>query len=357
MTSPAVWQMIVGGINATGAPEHPLLRGDHTWTRRINRPDSVSFAYDARDPSVPTLAARLNDLWVYRQGPVDVGLDLLSRLRVWTVQRTIDDTHHRVEVTAVDYSGILEAVRKVWPTSTLAWTATDQADIAWDLIADSQALTNGSLGITRGRGFTAGAGNTGIDRDETVQPGDSIGKLISAIGARDNGYDWDIDAALALNIDHPQRGTTKTFGLVYGANVQRVVERVAAVDYANAGIVSGSSGLSIVTATAAGIAADPAGRWEREWSFPSVVIQQTIADRAPWLVDDSTRPPGRYQVQLRQGMWEGPDQLDAGDTTTLTVVDGVLALDGVDVRVLQLSVRVSTSGAETVTLDVEEVAP
>jgi hypothetical protein len=353
MTAPALWSVVVGGINSAGVPEHPIRRGQRTWVRRLNRPDSLTFTYDARDPAAPELAERLNDLWVYRTGAGESGQTLTSRLRVWTLGRVLDSRSHRVAVTALSYRAVIEA-RKVWPTSTLAWAAgTEQADIAWDLIADAQALTNGNHGITRGRGFTAGAGNTGIDRQESVKVGDSIGKIIDQIGAREDGFDWDVDHLLAFNVDHPGVGSVKNYGLAWGTNVTAVQVTAAAVDYGNAGIITGGDTTALVTATAAGLAADPAGRWEREWSFPSVVLQSTLDERAPHLVDDATRPPARYALTLRQGAWGGPAVLDVGDTVPLVILDGVLAVDA-PVRVVQIKVVAESSGAELVTLEVEE---
>lgn len=352
--APAVWSVVLGSINSAGVPEHPIRFGARTWTRRLNRPDSITFTMPARHPSTPAIAERLNDLWVYRQGAYDAGLSLLSRLRVWTLGRVLDERVHDLAVTALDYSAVVES-RKVWPTSTLYWApSTEQADICWDLIADAQALTNGNHGITRGRGFTAGAGNTGIDREETVNPGDSIGQTIGRIGARENGFDWDVDALLAFNVDYPSRGSVKNFGLAWGANVQAISVVSAASDYANAGMVSGGSETTLVTATSAGLATDPAGRWEREWTFSSVTLQSTLDDRAPRLVDDAARPPARYSIRLRQGAWGGPDDLDVGDTVPLVVVDGSWIVDA-QVRVLEMKVSTGPSGAEVVTVEVEEV--
>jgi hypothetical protein len=353
VTPPAIWSVVAGSINTGGVPERPIRRGDRTWTRRLNRPDSITFSFDARDPSVPAIAERINDLWVYRQGADDLGQSLVSRLRVWTLARVLDSRVHRIAVTALDYSAVIEA-RKVWPSSTLYWPpTTEQADIAWELIADAQALTNGDHGITRGRGFTAGVGNTGIDREETVTPGDSIGKIIGQIGGREDGFDWDVDELLAFNVDHPVRGSTKNVGLAWGANVTSLTETTSAADYANAGLIAGSNQTALVTATAAGLAIDPAGRWEREWSFPSVVLQSSLDDRSQRLVDDATRPPARYSLRLRQGAWGGPGVLDVGDVVPLVVSDGTLLIDA-PVRLLQIKVVSRTSGAEEVTIEAEE---
>ena len=73
----------------------------------------------------------------------------LFRGRVGGAQDTLTAETVTSAFTAVDYRGMLDR-RIMWSGVTRSWRGADQADIAWQMIADTQALDGGALGIVRG---------------------------------------------------------------------------------------------------------------------------------------------------------------------------------------------------------------
>ena len=120
-------------------------------------PRPSSFTLPGQHPQTAIVAELATDVVVARNGR------LLFRGRVGASTETHSGTVDTVNFTAVDYRGMLDH-RVLWPDSTLEYTGVDQSDIAWQVIADTQAL--GNLGITRGVGAV-----TGVVRDRTFTAG------------------------------------------------------------------------------------------------------------------------------------------------------------------------------------------
>jgi len=86
------------------------------------------------------------------------------------------------------------------------YTSTDSADIAWDLIdqTNNDTSTYGDTGITRGLHPTT------VDRDNTCRFSNIFDEIVSMSASKKwNGYDWTVSPDKVFDIYYP-RGTTKS---------------------------------------------------------------------------------------------------------------------------------------------------
>lgn len=153
------------------------------------------------------------------------------------------------DIKAADYRDRLAAHRIVYGASDemLVWVDTDQTDIAWALINNTQQ--HDPMGITDGR--PAGL-NTRI-RDFTATPGEYVGSQIDAVAQLDGGFSWAIDDQLRFQAYYPSRGRTSPTRLVYGTHFGGDYSRTGSDVYANAVRLSGGTAVlpagPVVTST------------------------------------------------------------------------------------------------------------
>lgn len=317
------------GVRATDL----LAATDRRFSFRLSAPSTVDFALAGDDPGLAHIVELASDLWISRDST------LLLRARVGPTADALDADRHKVTVSAVDYRGVL-AGRLVWPGSTTSFTAVDQASIAWQLIADTQALTGGGLGITNA------SSATGRTRDRDYEVGKRLSEAIDQLGAVIDGFDWDIDPDLAFQLYYPQRGTARDLAIVWGDTASQVDRKVDTSDYATALRCSGADSLTPVTRVAAGIATAPEGRWETQIGDSDIAKAVTLGDKADAaLLERSVILPA-YTATLRAGVWS-PSTLWLGDTCRVVVRSGRLDVD-TTARVVQIDVSVDDNGAETV---------
>jgi microcystin-dependent protein len=245
---------------------------------------------------------------------------------------------------ALDYRGMLGR-RILWQGVTRSFRGADQADIAWQMIADTQALAGGALSITRGA-----AAATGQRRDRDYDPGKNLGEAITQLGQVQNGFEWEIDASRRFNLFYPQRGRSTGLVLTYGRDIVEAARSLDASAFANAIRFNGSNNTTADELTVTSW--DPEqGRWDGQKSDPNLILQATVDQRAAYeLADASTLTPA-YQVTMVEGLWD-PAQIWVGDTVTLVVASGRLNVNAA-YRIVQIDITLSDDGAEKVVLSVQ----
>lgn len=334
----AEWVWVVGGNAVDGFGQIRALttaKGRRiTW--RVDGACDAQFSVSGTSDDAAVVKILESDLYVYRNGV------LVFRGRICGVQGQLGDTEHALQFNAIDYRGMLN--RRVAGASGIAYTATDQATISWGLIATTQATSGGNFGITNG----IGSGASGQLRDKTLDPGKPIGDAIAEMGRLDNGYEWEIDANLSFNRWYPLRGSNNNRIWDYGGIVRAVGYTLNPDDFANSTLVTGSETTVPVAAVDAGIGTDPRGRWERSLSYPSILDQATLNDRAPWALGQVDAVRYAYHVSLTKGKWGGPDDVWIGDTVKLVLQNGWLQEYGNAHRVVELQVVLDGDGAEAV---------
>ena len=331
----AEWSWAVGGAAPGGVPERELTAAfGRTVTWRVDAAATAQFSIDGRHDEAAAFVERESDLWIWRDGV------LLFRGRIVPpLADTVTEDEHRVEAVAVSYRGML--ANRIAGAAGRVFTGVDQGQIAWTLIDESQALTNGDWGITEGVGATSGT-----LRDRTYAPGKSLLDALTELGRVDGGFEWDVNPDLELDRWYPRRGSTVPVVLDWGGMLARVQRRSAT--WANSVLSVGAQGTTPEVAESASIATDPAGRWEMFDGDGSTIVQQsTLADRAQWAVDQVSTIRSTWSVEWAPGRWSGPDEIWIGDTATLAVRSGRLDVAG-PARLVELTAVPGEDGSEKI---------
>ena len=296
-------------------------------------------------PDAGYVAELLTDIHVMR------GSDLLFVGRVGACQDQVDANGHVLSVAANDYRAVL-ARRALITGDTLGFSGVEQALIAWTLITYTQGRSGGALGIARGVGQ-----NTSTPRTMTFTVGDYIGDDINQIAQLDGGFEWQIrpagQADLRFDVYYPQQGQDN--GVVLSPGDDRVVSITRTTDpstFGNAVFETGQApagGSKPTVAYAEGIGPG-------EDRFDKVVgsnITQTAAlaaDAAAQLRQAQDLTPA-YQIVLRAGSWGGPADIWMGDTVTVRIASGRLAVND-RLRVAEMAFAIDANGQEQLTLTV-----
>lgn len=335
-----VWTWVIGGTPPLGirTRELTLARG-RTVTWRLDGPCTAQFTINGRSDEAAQIVELETDLTIFRDG------HKMFRGRIGPSTDDIGPGSHVSQFTAIDYRGMLN-YRKIGRYGA-SYTATPAGTIAADLVAASQALPGGNWGITAGVGAA-----TGTVRDNTLDPGKPIDEAIAEMGRLDNGYEWDVDADLALNLWHPTRGDNNGVVLDYGGLLNRVRRQLDPKDYANATLATGATGLTPATDETSDVATDPKGRLEVAVGYPSIINQPYLDAKAAWLLGQTSTLRAGWSVTFRPGRWGGRGHVWLGDTCTLVVPSGRLTGRVVPVRVAEISVQPGDDGTETVTAGV-----
>jgi hypothetical protein len=301
---------------------------------------TASFTIDGLHPQALLPQELSTDLIVYD----DAGV-LRFRGRLGSSGDQVDTTGHLSTFSAVDYRGFMGR-RILWPGNTATFTTVDQSLILWTLIHDSQMLTGGNLGITRGIGAT-----TGITRTFTFTVGSTIDSLAQQIAAVTDGFEYEIDAHLAFNVFYPHRGIARTVVLDYGGTVLKVARALDTSKFANALRYSGASTLTPVTAESSSFG--PAGRWETQIGDTSILDQPHLVLKADYELANDEVPDPSYALTLRSGWWN-PDKVWLGDTANVVVKSGRLNVVTTQ-RIAQVEVDLGDDAGERVILTVGPV--
>lgn len=326
----ARWQFILARSSGAAIGELAAAR-----TRRLefhlDGPASIAWTMPADHPQTALVAELETDLIVYRDG-----LAVFSG-RCGTSNDTLTANAATTDYTAVDYRGMLDR-RIIWQASRTSFRQVDQAEIAWALVADSQARPGGDLGISRGQ-LPAGA-----PRDRDYQPGKKIGEALDQLGRVIDGFDWDVDPARRLNVYSPRRGRSTGIELVWGREIAAMTRNLTPSAYANALRFNGADGLSPVEIESASIG--PGGRFEASIGNPDLLLQESVNERAAAELDAAGRIQPGYHLTLMPGWWN-PAALWLGDTAAVDITAGRLQVSE-PLRVEGLTVTLDDAGGETV---------
>lgn len=348
------WQLVIGP--ASGGHELALTEATgRRYTARLADNSDLGFTIDGRHPQAAAIQELATD--VHLLFSTAAGTQILDRCRVGDTRDEINENAHQTDVTCLDYRAVLNR-RILWTGDTVTYAAVDQADIAWDLIRQTQAHRSGYLGISKG----FADGSTGVPRDRTYEVGDSIGQRIQELSEVIGGFDWDIlpqsASSLALQVWYPQRGSDRGVVLLLGGLAATVSRGVDTGDYANAIRYTGAAGDDVTPGPdpveweagdldAPGVI--PQGRWDAVFGDDGLTTQSALEDRTEWQSwwSEVIRPT--YTVRLVRGGWEGPDHIWLGDMVRLIVLSGRLQVD-TTARVYEVQLDLDEEGGETVTL-------
>lgn len=337
---PQRWAFVAA--SATGVEAGELSAASaRTFTAKLTGAFEAGVSLSGRSAQALLLTELESDLVVYLNGAK------VFRGRTGATTDEIDEDSHASTFAALDYRALLDR-RMLAEGDTLAYAGVDQGTIAWNLIQTTQAKSGGNLGITLGTGTP-----TGVTRTKTFEAGKMIGEAIAQLGDLLNGFDWEIAPDLKLNVFYPSRGTAQPFVLDYGGTVTRVRRAFDPGSFSNAIRGSGAQALTAENRAAAGIGADPRGRFESQHGYTDILEQATLSAKADFLLAgrNSIRPS--WVVELRPGAWQSKAQLWVGDTAQLVVASGRVNVN-VSQRVLAMAFSIDPSGAERIAVTLGE---
>jgi hypothetical protein len=302
---------------------------------RLAEPADATLTCNGKDIALGLADELISDMWVYLNN------SLVFRGRITGMDDTLTEDNHDVALRATDYRGLLSR-RVVWPGDQLVFTQTPQAEIAWKLISQNMARPGGGPTLTRGLIPQS------VPRDRKYTVGQTVGELLDNLAEVDNGFDYEVDPLLRLNVYYPYRGTDVPVVLEYGGTVATLERRSSSAEFANVVRVAGATGTTPKVATAANIATDPHGRWELNISEPDLKVQATVNSRAARFLADRQSRPDTYNIGLAPGAWA---DLDIGPGDWVTLRAQCCRMDLTErVRITEVAVDVDEDGAANVKL-------
>jgi len=336
---------------------------------------SAECVIDGRSPQCATIAELSQDLVLYRWNPYknypnSGAYDLLFRGPIGRTQDTVSETVHTVNISAVDYRGFLHDRLPVGVNVT--WTSTDQATMVRYLV---QPYGYGSASGAYDIGYTVGnIGATGVLRDRTYSGAQMIGSAIDDLAACINGFEWSVEPydpavyhgnvtqVADVRVWYPTRGGTPPFVAEYGATVSSLTRTVNSQTFANWILQFGANvgNLPMVSSALGDVVNNPQlhpeGLWPETVSSPDVSVQATLDQQAQGrLALDSVLQPS-YTVVLTPGVWTQKSDCWLGDTITLRVKSGRLAVDTA-IRIIGIDFDVDDAGIDRISLTVGRPDP
>ena len=346
---PDVWTFATGPWN--GMPTTELSTAtSRSVTWRLTDHHEASLTIDGLSPQAVNIRELEWDLWVLWNGQA------LFRGRIGPSSDTGSENGLSTQFGAADYRELLQR-RFLFEGDTLSYTAADQSTIAWGLISSTQAKVGGQLGITRGLGAT-----TGVIRDRTAyEAGASIGSCLDQLSQVIDGFDYDFtpsstSTALSFDLYYPSRGADRSVVLDYGGRVASFTRQVDPSTFGNAVRASGADTLAAVRQEAPGLATDPAGRWDFQFSDTSITVASTLQGKAAKALADGQYVAPSWTVTLPPGGWGGPTDFWLGDQVSLVVRTG--RLDVVEsLRVMEMSLALDDNGSDVITATLGQPDP
>lgn len=347
-----VWQFVLGP--ATGGHTLALTGAkNRKMTARLTSPSEASFDIDGRHPNAAYIAELSTDLHAIFTPTVGTP-SIIYRGRLGATSDVLDASAHTVSVASMDYREVLRR-RILYASDTLSYVSQDQADIAFNLISQTQARSGGNLGITKGLGNPSGT-----TRTLTYAAGDSIGDQIQTLSGLQGGFEWDItpisSSALRLDIWTSIRGSTRGVVLEYGGLVEAVRREVRPSDYANSIRVTGDQSQTTPPTpqerTASDIASRAEGRWDKAMTAPGTIDLVALQSRADYLLAYSQTLIPSYTLTLKRGAWTGPAQMWLGDNVTVVIKSGRLAVVDSSLRIYEIEIDIAEDGSDQATLTV-----
>lgn len=305
---------------------------------------TASFTINGLDDQAALCTELATDLLVYKDS------ELWFRGRMGASADQVSPAGHTSNMNANGYRAILG--RRVVQPTVFTFTDIDQGSIAWELIAAAQAMDGGYLGIT------PGSIDTGVGRTISFTTGTWVSDAIGQIASLAEGFEWEIDPLLRLNIYSPRRGADTDIVLDYrqtgGGSVASFQRTYDPTVFGNALTYTGATTISPVTVesdelphSAMPLPGTP-GRFELVTSDTTISDSELLGLRANYELSQDDKVPCGYQMVLKSGWWT-PEALWNGDTCRLELHSGRIN-ESSRQRVTQVEVDPGDDGGEVVTI-------
>jgi hypothetical protein len=322
------WTVVIGPANS--GPAEVVDFGSWEWTRNLDDGCTLTFDTFGQSAAAQILSELDTDIWIYRGANVEQRFRVVEIGQTWTA-----NGESQISVVGACYRRLLGA-RHVITTQT--YVGVDQGNIIWNLIAHTQAQTNGNLGLTQG------STTTGVTRDRTYEPGTNILSAIQQLTEVINGPVWFVDDQLVVDVVQPGSLPSRATPIELGVNAIGLQRPSGAAAFANVGLGIGNvEATTMQVANASGLSTDSRGRWERTTAESSVIVNATLLEMAQGVVEESLSPAVAWAATLTpQGYLDEP--YEPGDFVTIvqpTDIAAIIAPPGLSVAAQVVGVRIS----------------
>ncbi|MCG3176821.1 MAG: hypothetical protein MOGMAGMI_01785 [Candidatus Omnitrophica bacterium] len=194
------------------------LNRDRSATVRFNYEDVKAVADNTATTVRNMITGQYRELYIY-----DGDTTIYSG---YIAEPTISKSKNGALTITVTSKGFFGLLAKRFTDDSEIYSSQDLSDIAWDLIDDSQSLTYGNFGITRG------ADPTTRNADRTYVY-DNIAEAIQKLSNLevDNGIDFDINNQKQFNVYYPEKGEQRNnIVLEEGFNIHQFTIREIFID-------------------------------------------------------------------------------------------------------------------------------
>jgi hypothetical protein len=302
MTAP--YQLAIGSPTAVNPSQVVTVFSSWQLQRNFDDGTSLSFVCPGNSIAGAQIAELSTDVWLYQDNVLIERLRIVEVNHVWNA-----DGYYELAVMCVDYRRLLKSRHL---NTALTFTAINQGTIVRDVIAHTQAQTNGSLGITYGTISTT------VTRTRDYLAGSNILDLIVDLSQAENGVAWSISPTKVLTVteaafypNHPQP-------VVLGMNALSIRKPSGASQFANVALVSGDTQYTTLEIQASsGIATDARGRWERYSAFSQIAAQANLEEQAIGLLDQTVSPSVLYEFEIEPGKYFSDSDYQLGDFVSL----------------------------------------
>jgi hypothetical protein len=347
-----MWTFAVGPWNQLPDTELSRLTGRSITCRLGNEGGTVtaasnnseaSFTIDGSFPEAQAIQEVISDLWCLRNGQT------LFRGRVGPSSDTGSADQELSQFSAADYRALFNR-RSLRAGDSLVYSGQDVAQTAWNLLSLTQAKPGGNWGIVQG---THPAVAT---QSNTFSAGDLIGSTIEKLAAGSPGFDFDVTpqtgtTTQTFDVWYPQRGVDRQTVLDFPGRIQSYTRQVDPGVFANSIRGTGITGLGPQEMDAAGIATDPAGRFEALLSDTAIQTTSALTARTAALLATAQVVIPSWTVVLAPNGWGGPSDVWLGDPVTLVINAGRHAGTVFSYRVFEIKIDIDdNSDTETVTV-------
>ncbi len=224
--------------NADGSLVWEIPYNSFSFTEELNRGETASFSFDVANIKPISDYYSITPEFIFSGSYREIELYDSANVKIfagYVAEAQFDVGENSSGTISVIAKGFFSLLEKRFTDGEEIYTSEDSGDIAWDLILDSQALTYGDFGITRG------VHPTTKDRDRTFRY-KNIAEAIKKMSADEvkDGYDFDINTLKQFNIYYP-KGTERYIYLEEGFNIDSYTIRKTFIDgMINQVIVTGS---------------------------------------------------------------------------------------------------------------------
>lgn len=307
-----------------------------SFSKRLNNYGTCTFEVPLSEPHLDSLISLRNyEVKIYRNNTL-----------VWAGEQThitakIDK--NSIEPMTVTCQTYLEMLNNRFTDQTVTYSSTDAGAIAWDLIDDSQNLTDGDFGITQG------TINTTVNRDRTYNNQNIMDAIIN-LSKVAGGFDFEITDEKVFNV-YSRMGIDRSETTIfeYTTNIDNIQIELDFTNPVNQGIALGQGfeGSQLIQTYTDTSARSTYKLRQGKTEDPSVSVGATLTTNATALV--RVRKQSVLNLSFNQIQDTRPffGTLMLGDLVRIIVNRSIFNIDNI-YRIYAFSVKVDNKGSETI---------